>query len=96
MRRTLITIGLLAAPRAALACPVCFGQNDSPLAVAMNQGILLMLGVVALVLGAFASFFIVLIRRAKFAAEQAASAEVVASEADAGHYLRSQEGTAQC
>src|SRR5256885_8582563 len=45
------------------------GQNDSPLAVAMNQGILLMLGVVLLVLGAFASFFIVLIRRANRAAE---------------------------
>ena len=93
MRKTVIALALLAAPRAALACPVCFGQNDSPLAVAMNQGILMMLGVVALVLGAFASFFIVLIRRAK-AAEQAASAEVVARPAEAGHYLGSQEGTA--
>jgi hypothetical protein len=95
MRRAVITAVLLAAPRAALACPVCFGQNDSPLAVAMNQGILLMLGVVALVLGAFASFFVVLIRRAR-AAELAASAEVAARPAAAGHYLGSQEGTAQC
>jgi hypothetical protein len=95
MRRAVITFALLAAPRAALACPVCFGQNDSPLAVAMNQGILMMLGVVALVLGAFASFFIVLIRRAK-AAELAASAAAVAGPAEAGHYLGSQEGTAQC
>ena len=35
---------LLAAPRAALACPVCFGQSDSPLAVATNMGIIVMLG----------------------------------------------------
>jgi len=52
-------------PRAILACPVCFGQNDSPLASAMNLGILAMLVIVAGVLGAFATFFIYLMRRAK-------------------------------
>ena len=26
-------------PRVALACPVCFGQNDSPLAGAINAGV---------------------------------------------------------
>ena len=61
---------LLAAPRAAFACPVCFGQNDSPLANAMNLGIIAMLVVVAGVLGAFASFFIYLMRRARMAARQ--------------------------
>src|SRR5207248_2311560 len=40
-RAALITALAVAVPRAALACPVCFGQNDSPLAAAMNQGILL-------------------------------------------------------
>jgi hypothetical protein len=55
----------LTAPRAALACPVCFGNNDSPMAIATNMGILAMLIVVAGVLGAFASFFIYLMRRAK-------------------------------
>ena len=64
MRKTLLTLGMLAAPRAALACPVCFGDNDSPMAVAMNLGIFAMLIVVAGVLGAFATFFIYLIRRA--------------------------------
>src|SRR4029077_16985846 len=34
---------VLAAPRLALACPVCFGQNDSPMAIAMNMGIIAML-----------------------------------------------------
>ena len=61
---------LVGTPRAALACPVCFGQNDSPLAVATNMGIIAMLIVVAGVLGAFASFFIYLMRRAKRAATQ--------------------------
>ena len=58
-------VAMLAAPRAALACPVCFGQSDAPMAVATNMGIWMMLGVVAAVLVAFASFFIYLIRRAK-------------------------------
>ena len=57
-------------PRAALAGPVCFGQNDSPLAQAMNMGILAMLIVVAGVLAAFAAFFIHLMRRAKMVARQ--------------------------
>ena len=102
MCKTLMTFALLAAPRVALACPVCFGQNDSPLAAAMNQGILLMLGVVALVLGAFASFFIVLIRRANrlsaqaSTAEAARSADALAGPAEAGHYLTGKVETAQC
>jgi hypothetical protein len=68
MRKTLLillTLAMLAAPRAAFACPVCFGENDSPMALAMNMGILFMLIIVAGVLGAFASFFIYLIRRAR-------------------------------
>jgi hypothetical protein len=64
------TLFVLAAPRLALACPVCFGQNDSPLANAMNLGIIAMLVVVAGVLTAFASFFIYLMRRARLAARQ--------------------------
>ena len=65
MQKTLLTIGLIAAPRVAFACPVCFGDSNAPMAVAMNMGILAMLIVVAGVLGAFASFFIYLIRRAR-------------------------------
>ncbi len=60
----------------------------------MNQGILLMLGVVVLVLGAFASFFIVLIRRANRAAELMSQAEA-AQPADAAGYAMG-ERTAQC
>ena len=68
--KALFTLLLLAAPRAAFACPVCFGQNDSPMALAINMGIIAMLVVVAGVLGAFASFFIYLMRRAKRVAAQ--------------------------
>jgi len=69
--KPLVVIALvLAAPRLALACPVCFGQNDSPLANAMNLGILAMLIVVVGVLAGFASFFIYLMRRARMVARQ--------------------------
>jgi hypothetical protein len=68
MRQALMTLFVFAAPRAALACPVCFGNSDSPMAVAMNMGIFAMLIVVVGVLGGFASFFIYLMRRAKMAA----------------------------
>ena len=70
MRKTIFTLGLLAAPRAALACPVCFGNSDSPLAIATNLGIIAMLVVVAGMIGAFATFFIYLNRRAKRVAAQ--------------------------
>jgi len=80
MRKTLITTLLFAAPRAALACPVCFGQSDSPMAAATNAGIWLMLGVVAIMLSGFASFFIYLSRRMK---RLSRLAETVASEGTA-------------
>ena len=50
-----------------LACPVCFGQSDSPMAWAMNAGILFMLVIVGGVLVGFASFFVHLVRRARLA-----------------------------
>jgi hypothetical protein len=88
MRKTLLTLAMLAAPRAALACPVCFGNSNAPMAIATNTGVLFMLGVVAVVLVAFASFFVYLIRRANRVADQT-------GPADAGR-LAPSEGTAQC
>ena len=75
-------------PRAALACPVCFGQNDSPLAKAMNMGILLMLVVVVAVLGGFASFIVYSRRRAAPGAKP--------RPRRAARPSQPQEGTAQC
>jgi hypothetical protein len=71
---------LLAVPDAVLACPVCFGENDSPLAAGMNQGIFAMLLLTVGVLVSFASFFIHLMRRARMTADRASAA----SSAEAG------------
>ena len=73
MTQLVSTLVLLAVPRAVLACSVCFGQSDSPLAKATNMGIYFLIAVTVGVLGAFASFFIYLIRRAR-AYELAAAA----------------------
>lgn len=76
VRTILVTLILLAAPRAVLACPVCFGQSDSPLAKAANMGIYVMLGITVGVLVAFACFFVYLIRRARlFDSEPVEAAE---------------------
>ena len=97
MRKTfvmLVAAAALAVPRAALACSVCFGQSDSPMAKATNMGIILMLVVVAGMLASFAAFFIYLNRRARLVAHEA---ETRLGPADAGRYLPDpQEGTAQC
>jgi hypothetical protein len=87
----LFVLMMLGVPKAALACPVCFGQNDSPAAIAMNQGILVMLGFVGAVLACFAAFFIYLVRRANLVARQEAGALTTHT---AGY--QASEGTAQC
>ena len=66
---------VLGVPRAALACPVCFGNSDAPMAIATNTGIIFMLVIVGAVLGGFASFFIYLMRRAKRVATQEGTAQ---------------------
>lgn len=58
-----------------MACPVCFGDSNEPMAIATNYGIWFMLGVVAMMLSAFATFFIYLMRRAKLVRDQSASAQ---------------------
>jgi len=63
--RLLVTLLLVGAPRVALACPVCFGQSDSPMAKGVNSGIFFLLAVIGGVLVAFASFFVYLARRAR-------------------------------
>ena len=68
--RALLAVLVLAVPRVVLACPVCFGQSDSPMAQGVNMGIYFLLAVVAGVLAAFATFFIYLARRAKTFAQE--------------------------
>ena len=86
--RVFVFASLLLVARPALACPVCFGNSDAPMAHATNAGILFMLGIVAVVLCGFASFFIHLIRRANRVAAETARADAAG--------LSPSEGTAQC
>lgn len=87
MRKILWTTALVAAaPRAALACPVCFGQSDSPMAYATNMGIVVMLGITGGVLAGFGGFIVHLVRKAGAAG---------AAQAEADRSMVS-EGTARC
>jgi len=52
-----------------LACSVCFGQSDSPLAQGVNMGIYFMLGITGVMLAAFATFIIYLNRRKRLFAD---------------------------
>ena len=64
-RVLLAAAGVLVGAPPVLACPVCFGQSDSPLASGVNWGILLLLAVTGGVLTAFASFFITIFKRSR-------------------------------
>lgn len=93
----IFTVLFLAAPRIALACPVCFGETNAPMAVAAKMGVIFMLGVLAVVLTAFAAFFIYLMRRARLVSTETGPAKAgMTGPAKAGHYLEGQEGIAQC
>jgi hypothetical protein len=48
-----------------LACPVCFGADESSMIAGTNLGVLVMLGVLFAVQGAFVGFFLYLRKRAK-------------------------------
>jgi hypothetical protein len=94
MRKLLIALVLVGAPRAALACPVCFGQTDSPLAVATNMAIFFMLGVTGSVLAAFAGFILYLKRRAgSIDAVEALDHGTAAEGARVGQYLLNEKGS---
>ena len=68
MRAVLTVLALtLAAPRMSWACAVCFGDPNSPMAIGASWGILLLLGVTAGVLSAFAGFFLYLLKRSRMA-----------------------------
>lgn len=47
------------------ACPLCFGAEETPLIDGAKLGVLVMLGVLFAVQGAFLAFFLYLRRRAK-------------------------------
>ncbi len=57
----------LATPRVSWACPVCFGDPNSPMAIGASWGILVLLGITAGMLSAFAGFFLYLLKRSRMA-----------------------------
>ena len=63
MRTALATIVLLAIPKLALACPVCFGNPSSPQTRAAQTGILALLVVTVAMLASVAGFFFIYLRR---------------------------------
>ena len=67
--RVSLTFGaaMLALSRPALACPVCFGDPNSPMAIGASWGILVLLGITAGILSAFAGFFLYLAKRSRVA-----------------------------
>lgn len=52
-----------------LACPVCFGAEETSMVDATKLGILALLAITVAVQGAFLAFFLYLRRRAKYIAE---------------------------
>jgi hypothetical protein len=63
MKTVVIALALLAIPRLALACPVCFGGADSAQTQAAQTGILALLVVTVVMLASIAGFFFVYLRR---------------------------------
>ncbi|HZO86099.1 MAG TPA: hypothetical protein VFC26_12845 [Verrucomicrobiae bacterium] len=61
----LLLLLALAWPHAASACAVCFGKSDSTWNKAVNLGVVVLLGVVLLVLGGIAAFFVYMAKRAR-------------------------------
>jgi hypothetical protein len=71
--------GLLGAialqPASLFACAACYGASDSPMANGMNWGILSLLGVVVMVLGSVATFFVFIGKKAAAAGNEQPGAE---------------------
>ena len=62
--------GLVLAGNPVYGCAVCYGDSSSPLAIGLNWGIASLLGVVFLVLGSIAGFFIFLAKQSARASQQ--------------------------
>ena len=58
-------IVLIGGGASVLACPLCFGAAETPLIDGAKLGVLVMLGVLFAVQGAFLAFFLYLRKRAK-------------------------------
>lgn len=65
-------------PASLFACAACYGASDSAMAKGMNWGIFSLLGVVVMVLGSVATFFVFLGKKAAAAANEQPGADSTA------------------
>ena len=73
----LIAVALLGVVEPAMACPVCWGESDSPMARGMNNGIVFLLGVIGTVQVGFVALFVSFRRRGKECRKHSDSFEVI-------------------
>ncbi len=81
----LISVAVLGAAEPAMACPVCFGQSDSPMAQGMNNGIFFLLGVIGAVQIGFVALFVSFRRRGKELQERKNSFEIISGGRGGSH-----------
>ncbi len=65
VRRALVALYILACATAASACPVCYGNAQTPLTKSASNGVLFLLGVVGSVQVGFVALFFSFWKRAK-------------------------------
>ena len=73
----LVAVAVLCVAEPASACPVCWGESDSPMAQGMNNGILFLLGVIGTVQVGFIALFISFRRRGNDYQDRKDSLEVI-------------------
>lgn len=74
---SLVVLAAVAPPRIASACPVCFGEASGPMAEALNNGVLFMLGIVGVVQFGFVALFVGIWRRNKRVRERKETFEIL-------------------
>jgi len=73
----LIAVAVLGTAGPAMACPVCWGASDSPMAQGVNNGIFFLLGVIGSVQIGFVALFVSFRRRGREEQERRDSFEVI-------------------
>ena len=68
----------------ALACAVCYGASDAPMARGMNWGIFSLLGVIGVVLSGVAGVGVFFAKRAAMVAAEDAQLQMISDESKKG------------
>jgi len=73
----LLAVAVIGAAQPVLACPVCWGASDEPMAQGMNNGIFFLLGVIGMVQIGFVALFVSFRNRARDYQERKDAFEVI-------------------